>query len=95
MEGNNSKKFVVMSSIGEGKEFMTGIEFDFVIEDDSIGTNANCLGGTFVISQNGKIMVLSSKDWVLTIMEKGVPKEEKVRTFEVNKDYEIFFEINV
>ncbi len=91
MGSNSAKKYTVMSSVGEGKDFMTGIEFDFVIYDDSIGNKVNCLGGAFTISQNGKIMVLTNKDWVLTIMEKDVPKEEKVRTFEVNKDYEIFF----
>jgi len=29
-------KYKVMSSVGEGKEFMTGIEFDYVIEDEEL-----------------------------------------------------------
>lgn len=88
-------KYQVASSIGEGKEFMTGIEFDYVIEDESIGKKVNCLGGQFTIAQNGQILVLTNPDWVLTLLKKEEPKSDKNEeeyTFEVNKDWDMFFE---
>ena len=85
-------KYKVMSSVGEGKEFYNGIDFDYVIEDETIGISVNCLGGNFKITQNGKILVLANDDWVLTIMSQEVPKEIKAITFEVNKDWDMFFE---
>jgi hypothetical protein len=85
-------KYKVMSSIGEGKEFMNGIEFDYVIDNEELGTEVKCMGGDFVISQNGKILVLTNPDWVLTIMKQPEPEEENVETFDVNKDWDMFFE---
>ncbi len=85
-------KYKVMSSVGEGKEFMNGIEFDYVIDNEELGTEVKCMGGDFTITQNGKILVLADKDWVLTIMKQPEEVSEKVETFDVNKDWDIFFE---
>jgi len=84
-------KYKVMSSVGEGKEFMNGIEFDYIIDNEAIGTEVKCMGGEFKITQNGKILVLSDKDWVLTVMKQPEPEEAK-ETFDVNKDWDMFFE---
>jgi len=86
------EKYKVMSSVGEGKEFMNGIEFDFVIENEDIGQEVNCLGDTFTITQNGKILVLVNSDWVLTIMKQPKPEEEINLNLEPNVDYDVFFE---
>jgi hypothetical protein len=85
-------KYKVMSSVGEGKEFMNGIEFDYIIDNEELGTEVKCMGGDFTISQNGKILVLTNPDWVLTIMKQPEPEEENIETFDVNKDWDIFFE---
>jgi len=85
-------KYKVMSSVGEGKEFMTGIEFDYIIDNEELGTEVKCMGGDFKITQNGKILVLSDKDWVLTIMKQPEPEDLEVEKFEVNKDWDMFFE---
>jgi len=82
-------KYKVVSSIGEGKEFMNGIEFDYEIDDESLGREVNCLGGKFTISQNGNILVLVNPDWVLSIQKQEEPEQED-NEFLVNRDYEIF-----
>jgi len=50
------------------KEF-EGISFTFEPECDIIGSVVNVLGSDFTITQNGKIFVLASKDWNLTLLE--------------------------
>ena len=50
------------------KEF-EGIEFTFEPECAIIGTVVSVLGQDFKITQNGKIFVLVSKDWNLTLLE--------------------------
>jgi len=91
-------KYKVISSIGKDKEFMNGIEFEQEFSNEIIGSEVFVLGGKFNISQNGKILVLTNKDWVLTIMKEELTSQETKETLEVlevlevNKDYEIFFE---
>lgn len=85
-------KYKVMSSIGNGKEFMNGIEFDYIIDDMSIGAKANLFGETFTVTQNGQIIVLVNNDWALTIMEMLEEKREVKETLEINKNIDIFFE---
>lgn len=87
-------KYKVMSSISktQDKDFYNGVEFDYIIEDDSLGIEVNCLGGIFNITQNGKILVLVNDNWVLTIMNIEPEVKIVVRKPEVNKDFEIFFD---
>jgi len=85
-------KYKVMSSVGEGKEFMNGIEFEYIIDNEELGTEVKCMGGDFTISQNGQILVLTNPDWVLTIMKQPDPEAEDVETFDVNKDWDMYFE---
>ncbi len=82
------KKFKVMGSSRE--EFMS-IEIDMVIDDESIGASCNVLGGSFTITQNGKILVLADKEWVLTLMDiTPVVIKEKPKLV-INKNLDIFF----
>lgn len=85
-----SRKFKVISSIGEGKEFFTNMEFDYVIENDELGTEVNCLGGKFKITQNGKIFVLVNQDWVLTIQDISPAKVEENPKLIINENVEIY-----
>lgn len=83
------KKFKVQ---GDTKNTFMDIELDLVIEDDSIGAPCNVLGGEFIISQNGKILVLTNPDWVLTLMDITPEPEIEKPKLEINKTVEIFFE---
>jgi len=60
------KRFQVQ---GDSKNTFMNIELDLVIEDDSIGATCSVLGGTFKIIQNGIILVLTDKDWCLTLVD--------------------------
>ncbi len=84
----NKKKYKVM---GDTKDNFLGIEFDLVIENDDIGNVINVLGGTFTITQNGQILVLSEPKWVLTLQDiTPVPVLEKPKLV-INETVEIFF----
>lgn len=85
-------KFKVMSSVGEGKEFMNGVEFEQTL-NENVGTEVSVMGGHFKVLQNGKILVLSNKDWVLTIMKQDEPGPEidESEKIEANRDFEIYF----
>ena len=83
------RKFKVM---GDSKNTFLNIELDLVIEDDSIGNECNVLGGKFIITQNGKILVLADKDWVLTLMDiTPVENKEKPKLI-INETLEIYLE---
>ena len=71
-------------------EFM-GIEINLVLDNDNIGEEVNVLGGTFKITQNGPILVLTNSDWCLTLQD-ITPNETKVESLVINKNLEIFFE---
>ena len=85
-------KYKIMSSIGDGKEFMNGMVLDFVLEDDAIGKEVNCLGSTFKITQNGQVLVLANKDWVVSLMEQPKPEVKVDDQILPNREYDIFFE---
>jgi len=55
--------------VGSTKEEFLNIEMKIVFDDDRIGTNCSLFGTEFVITQTGKAMILSSKDWVLSLLE--------------------------
>ena len=83
------KKFKVM---GDSKNTFMNIELDMVIDNEEIGEIINVLGGAFTITQNGKILVLADKDWVLTLMDITSPVEIEVEKLEINKNVDMFFE---
>ncbi len=68
----NREQIEIMSThriIDSTKKEFEGIEFTFEPECVTIGTTVNVLGSDFKITQNGKIYVLVSKDWNLTLLE--------------------------
>lgn len=77
---------------GDTKNTFLGIELDLVLDDETIGSDVNVLGGSFKITQNGKILVLAEPDWVLTLMDVTPPPPEPEKPkLEVNKTFEIYF----
>jgi len=83
------KRYKVM---GDTKNTFLDIELDLVLETEEIGSTVNVLGGTFVLTQNGKILVLVEKDWCLTLMD-VTPVEEKVSPkLIINDTLEIYLE---
>jgi hypothetical protein len=87
----DSIKFRVASSIGEGKEVFNGVVFDYVIEP-TVGQEVSCLGGTFRITQVGKILVLVSDTWVLTLEDISVPKEPEKPKLVINDTLDVYLE---
>ena len=85
------KKFKVM---GDSKNTFMNIELDLIIDSEEIGDTVNVLGGSFVITQNGKILVLVDKDWCVTLMDITPVKEEIIEKpkLEINSTLEIYFE---
>ncbi len=82
------KKYKVM---GDTKNTFLDIELDLVIEDETLGTEVNVLGGTFKITQNGNILVLAEPEWVLTLQDITPAPVVVKPKLEVNKTYDIFF----
>ena len=69
-----------------------GITFDYVIEDDSIGTVVNCLGSEYTIIQNGKVIGLVNKDSTMMLLD-VTPEPEVIKPkFIINQNVEVFFE---
>lgn len=69
-----------------------GITFDYVIEDDSIGTVVNCLGSEYTIIQNGKVIGLVNKDATMMLLD-VTPEPEVIKPkFIINQNVEVFFE---
>ena len=83
------KKYKVM---GDTKNIFLGIELDLVIENEEIGTEVNVLGGTFKITQNGKILVLSEPDWVLTLQDITLVAEKEKPKLVINQNIDISFQ---
>jgi len=83
------RKFIVM---GDTKNAFLNIEFDLVLDDDDLGTEVNVLGGTFKITQNGKILVLANPDWVLTLQDVTPEPEVEAPKLIINQTFDIFFE---
>jgi hypothetical protein len=82
------KKYKVQ---GDTKNTFMNIELDLVLETEELGTSVNVLGGTFKITQNGKILVLSDPEWVLTLMDVTPPAVVEKPKLEINKTIDIFF----
>ena len=83
------KKYKVQ---GDTKNTFMNIELDLVLEDDSIGSTCDVLGGTFTITQNGPILVLVEKDWCLTLMD-VTPKPKIIKPkLVINETLDLFFE---
>ena len=85
----DSKKYKVM---GDTKGTFLSVEFDLVLEDDTIGHDCNVLGGTFTITQNGKILVLTNPDWCLTLMDITPAPKVVVPSLAINTTLDIYFE---
>jgi hypothetical protein len=84
----NKKRYKIMC---DTKNTFLDIELDLVLDDDTIGTTVNVLGGTFKITQNGKILVLVEPDWCLTLMDVTPVPEVKKPKLVINETLEIFF----
>jgi hypothetical protein len=83
------RKFKVISS---SIHHFENIEFNFVIEDDSIGAKCNVLGGSFIIIQNGRIIGLTNKEWILMLLDvtpEVIPEKPKLV---INENVEIFID---
>ena len=68
----NREQIEIMSThkiVSSTKKEFENIEFTFEPECVTIGTVVNVLGSDFKITQNGKIFVLVSKEWNLTLLE--------------------------
>ncbi len=86
------KKFKVVSSVGEGKEFFNNVDFELKFDSEEIGAECFCLGNKFTITQNGKIFVLVNSDWVLTIQDITPEELPEVPSLIVNKNIEVYLE---
>lgn len=87
------KKYKV---VGSSKTEFMGIEMDIMFDDVSIGKQCEVFGTQFTITQPGKILVLSHKDWVLTLQE--LPPEEIVippHTIKDSAELRINYEVDV
>ena len=81
------RKFKVQ---GDSKNTFMDIELDLVLENDDIGAPCNVLGGSFIITQNGPILVLVDKDWCLTLQDITPIPEKVVPKLIINETLEIF-----
>jgi len=84
-----SRKYKVQ---GDSKNTFMDIELDLVLKDDSIDSQCNVLGGSFIITQNGPILVLVDKDWCLTLLDITPKPEKVVPKLIINDTLEIFLE---
>jgi len=83
------KKYKIISSTK--KEF-EGVELPLDSSEYSVASNVNMFGSTFVVTQNGNIIVLTSEDWCITLQNitpKSVVEEPKLI---VNDTLEIYLE---
>jgi len=64
------KKYKV---VGSSQGQFLGIEMNIVFDDITMGKSVEVFGKTFTITQTGKIIILSNKDWVLTLQEVPTP----------------------
>ena len=55
--------------VGSSKDEFLGIEMNIVFDDIEIGKVCEVFGTQFTITQTGAILILSNKDWVLTLQE--------------------------
>jgi len=78
---------------GDTKNTFNGITLELVIEDEKIGAKVNVLGGSFVITQNGKILVLSSDEWCLTLFDITPEKKEEKPKLKINENLDLFLEV--
>lgn len=90
------KKYKIASST---KPEFVDIEMPIDIQDDSLGAKLFLFGTEFGITQNGIILVLVEKDWVITLQELDVPMTGKIdeliidgSLLQPNAEFEIFFE---
>lgn len=87
--GKLKKRYKVQ---GDTRNTFIGIELDLVIENDEIGESVEVLGGTFEITQNGKVLVLSSPEWVLTLQDITPSSETEPTKLKINETIDIFFD---
>ncbi len=83
------RKFKVQ---GDSKNTFMDVELNLVIEDDSIGASCDVLGGSFKITQNGKVLVLAEPEWTLTLMDITPEPEKAVPKLIINDTLEIYTE---
>lgn len=87
------KKYKV---VGSSKGEFMGITMNIVFDDISLGKTCEVFGKTFTITQTGMIMILSNKDWVLTLQEIPEPVVDPWQKVIVqSKDLRINHEVDV
>jgi len=83
------KKYKIISST---KQEFEGIEIPLDDKGYSVASNVSMFGNTFVVAQNGSIVVLTSKDWCITLQDiTPVPVVEGPKLI-VNDTLEIYLE---
>ena len=88
------KKYKV---IGSSDPAFMNIEMNFVFDDISMGKTCEVFNNTFTITQTGKIIVLSSEKWVLTLLDitPEVLEDKWNKTITNPKDLRINHEIDI
>jgi hypothetical protein len=89
-------KYKIVSSTEKQYE---NIEIPLMLETE-LGSECSVLGGTFTVTQSGGgIIILSNKDWVMTLQEIYEAPKEPVVTFiddpkylRINKEVDLFFD---
>jgi len=86
------EKFKVVTST---KPEFTGIEMHLVMDDPKPGDGCEVFNQQFVITQTGKLTVLSSEKWVMTLEKLDDPKPEFEGRITNWKDLRINFEVDL
>lgn len=83
--------------VGSTKTEFMGIEMNIVFDDITIGKVCDVFGETFTITQTGAVLILSNKDWVLSLQEipqvKTDPWTKIIRTpqdLRINHEVDVF-----
>jgi len=83
------KKYKIVSST---KQEFEGIEIPLDDREYSVASNVSMFGSTFIVTQNGSIIVLTSDDWCITLQDiTPIPKVEEPKLI-VNDTLEIYLE---
>lgn len=68
------------------------IELDYVIEDDAIGNECKLFGETFKIIQNGTLLGLHNKDWVIILQNINKIEEPDLQKLKINDTIDIYLD---
>ena len=82
--------------VGSSKPEFMNIEMNIVFDDVTIGKPCEVFGHQFVITQNGKVIILSSETWVMSLLEIEIPKKAEWQYKLTNhKDLRINHEVDI